>query len=1734
MDFDTLVTKVLRREGGYVNNPADRGGETNLGISQRANPDIDVRNLTEAQARQIYYERYWKPLGADRLPENVRDLAFDTAVHHGVGTARAWLRETNNDPRALLERRRAALQKQGRRADQRQFLNGWMNRLAEFDVQPDSSPAPAPQVRQTARAAVLAAAAGRPTGTIAAPAVAPPSPVAEAPEAPAMRGPLSAVEQQALVDANRPRIARALDAASFDQRVRVGAQPSTLERYAAAVSGNTDNRLIRALIGMAKPEFPADPNWQVPWDKVNSYPRDVAVDLANSKSQAEFDAKLADLAEDEERTRAIMSGGTVSGYALMFAGEATSLSAYLAPAAALRAASGRIALAAAAGHRARAIGIGAAAGGGADLGLELTLQALEGEADAKSAVLTGAVGVMFGGLDAALITRGLQRLQPQIDQAAQERGVKIATAIDKLGDGATPQQVLDEVKRAEVEEIKQPLTEALTSVRDDRKFFDNPDEALDGAPAAAPDAGVLRQGPAPEHVPVRQAIEQALNSPALQVVNETSRATRHLLTHLQKILPQQVLDAVPVSFDGNVRGSFNSITRSISAPGQSGSTLQATGPRNRNDANVLAHEVVHAATDRVIIAVLDGVEGVSEGSVRAVQRLDQIRRELDAHLAAKGIRQRGRQAGADYAASDLLEFVAQVMNDVETRKALSEMPGGEFKNMLSAFADAVVRLLGLDPKTNDSALREAVALVEKIIKEGENPPGLTAANFIRSRPGLSGPSSPRFASEAGDVLDTGRVTSLEPGKTHVLFRGGPKGQAEAPEVPAGLLGPGRYFTGDPAAAGGYGASVGEYSIKINNPLHIEKADLKNSDAGGVVEAIAKTLYEKTDYFMTRGQARTWARQQVEDFAGIGDEEFGDMLRSAGFDSVVLTGNGVIVEANVPWAAQRANVVYNQLDSAVLQGPTGPAAKPEDEVAAFMGDPVAQKYGLTILPMGTPVERADANMMLSLYKKAEAWAAKNPMDDAWIKRADQLIDNSLIPAASTGLRLLKSKNPVARMMAAELLEDASGVAGKRRSTAALSKYMHERAFMGNALPAYNDAYSLWRNKQGGSEWSELAGRAYRDRFDRLIAEEIEYRRVSGKPVSNDPYVKAATDVLEAAYNRIRVAQQQNRTLGWQALPDTSVGYMPHKISPNKWLTLSPEQRQVVHQALTDQFINIEGWDMTFADQLASRYLERVQARATNVHDSPIGGASAGSAEIVEDALTAMGMSREDVRLQMQRFTRGAAGWTKGRLDLDLLKVYEVDGQEFRLLDVFETDQVALLRSQAGRASGEVALARHGIYGRPHMSVISRAMRQPAPGLRITDNEADAFDQVAAEFFNAPFGTAEPKWLENARVLNSVVRLGGIVYNQFAEFINAVAHVGLVRTLSGVASMGRMRSEIKALVRGEKVDNPLISSIERLGGAEFGTDAYRIVMPFDVPDHAYPTYGADTVTTFDRLVRGASYLQGKLSLWRTVHSVQQRAMAEQIVAKIGRYANDGGEDVALRQFGISPELQAAIKRDGVARYDNGSLVEFDVNKLQDPAQREELVQAVHRGVSQIIQGTFIGETGKWAHSGYLKMLVQFRTFSLTAMEKQWARQRNSRGVGPTLAILLASMMAAAPIYMARMYASSIGREDQEEFLEQRLQPELIVRQTLNYVALSGLAGDFLDAAVALSPDEWGLQMTGGRAGTDTEFVGNLIAPATSLVDDAWKALQNLDDPTQLLRVLPGSRLPYIVPGINALQE
>ena len=89
-DFNTAVVKTLVREGGgrITDDPNDRGGLTKYGISQHSYPLVNIRALTEAQARGIYKADFWdKVRGDDITSQIVAESLFDTAVNMGVKTA---------------------------------------------------------------------------------------------------------------------------------------------------------------------------------------------------------------------------------------------------------------------------------------------------------------------------------------------------------------------------------------------------------------------------------------------------------------------------------------------------------------------------------------------------------------------------------------------------------------------------------------------------------------------------------------------------------------------------------------------------------------------------------------------------------------------------------------------------------------------------------------------------------------------------------------------------------------------------------------------------------------------------------------------------------------------------------------------------------------------------------------------------------------------------------------------------------------------------------------------------------------------------------------------------------------------------------------------------------------------------------------------------------------------------------------------------------------------------------------------------------------------------------------------------------------------------------------------------------------------------------------------------------------------------------------------------------------
>lgn len=103
--YDAAFSYVLKNEGGFVNDPVDAGGPTNMGVTQatlsqwtgRPSSAEDVQYLTLEDAKQIYFWHFYKPLGCDIMKSQKAAAAiFDTGVLYGLHTAAMMTQQSIN------------------------------------------------------------------------------------------------------------------------------------------------------------------------------------------------------------------------------------------------------------------------------------------------------------------------------------------------------------------------------------------------------------------------------------------------------------------------------------------------------------------------------------------------------------------------------------------------------------------------------------------------------------------------------------------------------------------------------------------------------------------------------------------------------------------------------------------------------------------------------------------------------------------------------------------------------------------------------------------------------------------------------------------------------------------------------------------------------------------------------------------------------------------------------------------------------------------------------------------------------------------------------------------------------------------------------------------------------------------------------------------------------------------------------------------------------------------------------------------------------------------------------------------------------------------------------------------------------------------------------------------------------------------------------------------------------
>lgn len=117
-DFEIAYGETEIREGGYVNDPVDKGGETHRGVTRVYHPKwkgwkiidqikadhpndfierINANDELVKLSKELYRKNYWAPIRGDELPnQHIANKVFDTGVNQGVATSVRFLQEGLN------------------------------------------------------------------------------------------------------------------------------------------------------------------------------------------------------------------------------------------------------------------------------------------------------------------------------------------------------------------------------------------------------------------------------------------------------------------------------------------------------------------------------------------------------------------------------------------------------------------------------------------------------------------------------------------------------------------------------------------------------------------------------------------------------------------------------------------------------------------------------------------------------------------------------------------------------------------------------------------------------------------------------------------------------------------------------------------------------------------------------------------------------------------------------------------------------------------------------------------------------------------------------------------------------------------------------------------------------------------------------------------------------------------------------------------------------------------------------------------------------------------------------------------------------------------------------------------------------------------------------------------------------------------------------------------------------
>lgn len=599
-------------------------------------------------------------------------------------------------------------------------------------------------------------------------------------------------------------------------------------------------------------------------------------------------------------------------------------------------------------------------------------------------------------------------------------------------------------------------------------------------------------------------------------------------------------------------------------------------------------------------------------------------------------------------------------------------------------------------------------------------------------------------------------------------------------------------------------------------------------------------------------------------------------------------------------------------------------------------------------------------------------------------------------------LVRSGSPGANFVAAEILESASGLV-RRGSSAAVLKEMYHSSAMVHSAAALVDHRAAYFRQKGLTPWRVESHR----QFSRDLRLAMHDYYMTGRV---DPEFRDLIDSIDKTHreilDRMKGIEEARSVRGARDI-DHRPGYFRYDWEPRNFLRVRQQVGEdAMIRAFRDGYMSGSGLDADLATRLAKAIVRRFSDRGLGVGAADSRLLDIDSRSGIEAVLEQSDLSRADIdsimrRLDVNTQERATKGYLRRRTDVDMRT--PIPGTNLTLVDLLSDDFERSLHQYVGDAAGAAALANKGIRDKADLEALKDSIMLEQSALREQGLERGQLDAIFSQFTGGAHkgfimgretsGVSPLTSMLTKATRASLLQRAGLT--QLMDTANLFVANGVQRSMEPV--MSRLGWNRPGAMSRAEFQN-LYDELQSLG-VIVGQDhmLFRPHLSIDETELANDVYMQVAQTALNSVERATNYASGQIHVTAAQQMVSAAAVTTNVMRSLaGQETNLTNR--MLRDIGLEPkEISDLVDliRSGVIEVNGGSVKlnssqwAAHMGEQQAADLANEFGAAIFRAVHQQVQRGLIGETSVWMNSDIGKLLTALKTFSLTAVQKQTAR-------------------------------------------------------------------------------------------------------------------------------------------------